>query len=144
MAMTLEQSLRYVPAHKRGKYTALIKRGQASKPTPRVATYQRLAETATKARKTGERMGVLPVIKKGTPKTAYQRVAGKLEKKATYLKSPKGLAVETFKGLPSAAVKIGKGIRYFFGGGEYGRRQDIRTRERMKWWEQEKIRRGLK
>jgi len=70
------------------------------------------------------------------------------KRKAEYLASPKGLAKETIKGMPASAVKIGKGIRekmrYFLGGGEYGRRQNIKTKERMKIWEKEKSKRGIK
>ena len=77
-----------------------------------------------------------------------QQQAMLAKRRAEYLASPKGLARETVKGMPAATVKIGKGIRekirYFLGGGEYGRRQDIRTKERMRIWEEEKRKRGIR
>jgi len=85
---------------------------------------------------------------RGKKMEVLQQQAVLAKRKAEYLASPKGLAKETIKGMPAAAAKIGKGIRgkirYFLGGGEYGRKQDIRTKERMKIWEEEKSKRGIK
>ncbi|MCD5384842.1 MAG: hypothetical protein LRZ94_00820 [Candidatus Pacebacteria bacterium] len=56
----------------------------------------------------------------------YQREAAQLKKRAEHLKSPKGLVIETFKGILQTPREIKKRIRWHLAGGEYGERMEKR------------------
>lgn len=50
------------------------------------------------------------------------------QKKAEFLASPRGLAIETIKGMPTATLKIGRDIKRVLAGGAYGEQMEKRAR----------------